>query len=89
MYKLDTWPKILRDNFTLKNCLFGLTNILKNSAVLNGFILAMELCLMEEVFEVLIMALLEMLQFLVLITVHHLIVANATIFFLVLGERPT
>ena len=28
---LDAWPKIPLRNFTLKNCLFGATNIVKNS----------------------------------------------------------
>ena len=28
---LDNWPKILLRNFTLKNSLFGVTNIAKNS----------------------------------------------------------
>ena len=28
---IDNWPKILLGNFTLKNCLFGATNIAKNS----------------------------------------------------------
>ena len=30
-YDLDTWPKIPLRNFTLKNCLFGATNIVKSS----------------------------------------------------------
>ena len=31
VYDLDDWPKIPLRNFTLKNCLLGATNILKNS----------------------------------------------------------
>ena len=31
VYDLDSWPKISLRNFTLKNCLFGATNIVKNS----------------------------------------------------------
>ena len=31
VYDLDAWPKIPLRNFTLKNCLFGATNIVKNS----------------------------------------------------------
>ena len=31
VYDLVTWPKILFKIFTLKNCLFGATNIVKNS----------------------------------------------------------
>ena len=31
VYDLDAWPKIMFRNFTLKNCLFGVTNIVKNS----------------------------------------------------------
>ena len=31
VYDLDYWPKIPLRKFTLKNCLFGATNILRNS----------------------------------------------------------
>ena len=31
VYDLGDWPKILLRNFTLKNCLFGATNIVKKS----------------------------------------------------------
>ena len=31
VYDLDAWPKVLLDNFKLKNCLFGATSKLKNS----------------------------------------------------------
>ena len=30
-YDLDAWPKIFLRNFTIKNCLFGTTSIVKNS----------------------------------------------------------
>ena len=30
VYDLDAWPKILSNNFNLKNCLFGATDIVKN-----------------------------------------------------------
>ena len=30
-YELDTWPKNPLDNFTLKNCLFDATNIVKTN----------------------------------------------------------
>ena len=30
VYDLDAWPKVLLRNFTLKNCLFGATSIVKN-----------------------------------------------------------
>ena len=30
IYDLDNWPKKARRNFTSKNCLFGLTNIIKD-----------------------------------------------------------
>ena len=30
VYDLDYWPKIPLRNFTLKNCLFGATNVVKN-----------------------------------------------------------
>ena len=31
VYDLDNWPKVPLRNFTLKNCLLGSTNIIKNS----------------------------------------------------------
>ena len=31
VYDLDAWPKILSNNFNLKNYLFGATDIVKNS----------------------------------------------------------
>ena len=31
VYKLNSWPKNPLDNFIFKNCLFGATNIFKNS----------------------------------------------------------
>ena len=31
IYDLDAWPEILLRKFTLKNCLFRTTNIVKNS----------------------------------------------------------
>ena len=31
VYDLDNWTKILLINFTLKNCLLGVTNIIKKS----------------------------------------------------------
>ena len=31
VYDLDAWPKIPLRNFTMKNCLFGATSIVKNS----------------------------------------------------------
>ena len=34
-YDLDAWRKNPTNNFNLKNCLFGATNIVKNSDKLN------------------------------------------------------
>ena len=34
-YDLDAWQKNPTNNFNLKNCLFGATNIVKNSDKLN------------------------------------------------------
>ena len=31
VYDLDAWPKVQLRNFTIKNCLFGATSIVKNS----------------------------------------------------------
>ena len=30
-YELDTWPRYVLNNFSIKKCLFGATNIVKNS----------------------------------------------------------
>ena len=47
----------------------------------------MELHLMEQIHGVLVMTLLELLQFLALIIVHHLMLIITKRFFLVLIER--
>ena len=60
-YDLDNWPKNLRRNFTLKDCLFGSTNIVKDNVKESMYIAATEQHLMEKVRSVLVMALLEML----------------------------
>ena len=31
VYDLNNWPKYVIQNFEIKNCLFGATNIVKNS----------------------------------------------------------
>ena len=31
VYDLDNWPKVQLRNFTLRNCLFGATSIVKNN----------------------------------------------------------
>ena len=31
VYELDTWPRYVLNNFSIKKCLFGATNIVKNS----------------------------------------------------------
>ena len=31
VYDLDAWPKISLKNFTIKNCLFGVTSVVENS----------------------------------------------------------
>ena len=31
VYDTNAWPKVLLRNFTLKNCLFGAINIVRNS----------------------------------------------------------
>ena len=75
---IDAWPKDPSDNFKFKNCLFGATNIVKNSDkekyVYSGYGIV-------QVFRVLKMTLLEMLKFLVLIIVHHLILTIVRITF--------
>ena len=46
VYDLDVWPKIPFRIFTLKNCFFGVTNIVKNSDkekyVYNGYGIAID-----------------------------------------------
>ena len=61
VHDLVSWPKIPLKNFTLKNYLFGATNIVKNSDKDKWMIVAIEQHLMEEIGGVLVMALLEML----------------------------
>ena len=31
VYKLDAWPRNPSNNFTFKNCLFGVTSVVKNN----------------------------------------------------------
>ena len=45
---LDNWPKIVLINFTLKNCLFGATNIKKIVIKVSMSIVDMEKHLMER-----------------------------------------
>ena len=80
-YALDNWPRNPLNNFTLKNCLFGATNIVKNNGkskyVYSGYGIAF-----DGAFRgVLLMILLGTLQFLVLIIVHLLILIIARIIF--------
>ena len=60
MYDLTNWPKNPLGNFTLKNCLFGATNIVKNNNkkkhVYNGYGIAFD----EKAHGILIMTLPEM-----------------------------
>ena len=42
VYDLDNWPKTPLNNFTLKNCLSGATNIVKNCDKVSMTIVAME-----------------------------------------------
>ena len=42
VFNLDTWPKNLLNNFILKCCLFGATNIVKINVEENFFIVALE-----------------------------------------------
>ena len=65
---LDTWPKILLNNFQVKNCLSLATNIVKNS----DMIVTMKKHLIDQVNGILVMTMLEMLQFFVLIIAHRL-----------------
>ena len=78
VYDLDAWPKGPTSNFKFNKGLFGATNIVKNSDkekyVYSGYGIV-------QVFRVLKMTLLEMLKFLVLIIVHHLILTIVRITF--------
>ena len=42
VYNLDPWPRNPTNNFKFKNCLFGATNIVKNSVKKSMYIVAME-----------------------------------------------
>ena len=70
---LDKWPKTLLNNFTIKNGLYGVTNLVRNrdksKYVYSGSR------------AVLVMTLLGMSQFLVLLIVPHLILIIARIIF--------
>ena len=86
-FDLDDWPKIPPNNLN-KNCFFSATNIVKSSN--KGkyiYLAAMKLHLMEQIHGALVMTLLELLQFLALIIVHHLMLIITKIFILVLIER--
>ena len=48
VYDLDTWPKISLRNFTLKNCLFGATNVVKDNDKKSMCTAATEQHLMEK-----------------------------------------
>ena len=41
-YDLDNWPKILLNNFELKNCLFSVNNIVKILMKIFTYIVAIE-----------------------------------------------
>ena len=79
-YELNTWPRNLANRCKFKNCLFGATNIVKDSDkkyLYKGYGITFD----SGGLWSLIMTLLEMLQFLVLIIVHHLILTIARITF--------
>ena len=42
IYELNAWPKNPVNDFKFTNCLFGATNIVKNSDKKNRWLLAME-----------------------------------------------
>ena len=59
--ELDARLKVSLDNFKLKNCLFGPTDIVKNNDKESWCIVAMEQHLVEQVHEILVITLLRML----------------------------
>ena len=58
---LDNWSKILLRNFTLKNCLFGATNIVKSSDKSKKVYSGYEIAFFGKVIGHLVMTLLGML----------------------------
>ena len=61
VYDLEAWPKIPLRNFTLKNCLFVATNIVKNSDKEKYLYIDYGIALMEKISGVLTMTILKML----------------------------
>ena len=61
VYDLDAWPRNPTNNFKFKNCLFGATNVVKNSGKRKYMYSGYGITFDSEVRGVLIMALLEML----------------------------
>lgn len=57
MYDVYTWPKLLRNSFEFKHCLFGGTNIVEHSDEKKWLYSSYGL-LMEQVHEILVMTLL-------------------------------
>ena len=94
-YDLDDWSKIPLNKFKLKNYLFGAANIAKNSDKSKSVDGCYEIAFDGAGLWSLVTNLIGMLQFLVLIIVHHLILIIAKIIFqcqnifLVLGVGPT
>ena len=81
VYDLDVQLKLPLNNFKLKNCFFGATNIIRIVIKLSECIPAVEQHLMEKVRRALVMTMLGMLYFFVLIIVHQLIKTISEIVF--------
>ena len=61
VYDLDAWPKVPLRNFTLKICLFGATNIVKNSDKEKDVYSDYRISLMEKLKGVVAVTMLETL----------------------------
>ena len=89
IYELNDRPHNASNNFPLKYCSFGTVKLLRNAAkskfTCNGWGTAFD----GEVHAVLVMTLLEILQFLVKIIVYQLILIIKKKVILELSEGPT
>ena len=72
VYELNNWPRNRTNNSPQRNS-FGTVKLVRNAIKFNLPVMIEEQHLMEKIHGVLIITLLEMLQFVVLIIVHHFI----------------
>ena len=89
VYELNTWLPNPANSFALKNCLFDRVKLTRNVNKSKLTYNSGRITLMEKVSGVLVMTLLEMLWYLVLIIVYHLMLIIEKNNFLGSGEGST